>query len=48
MHKFIAERYPHSYTDLDVDAETFQATINKWRLAFLGESKERWEWYGEG
>lgn len=40
------KRYPNYYCDLDADSETCQATINKWRVAFLSVWKERWGWYG--
>ena len=41
-----SSRYPNYCTDLDADAATCQATISKWRLAYLAEWKERWAWYG--
>jgi hypothetical protein len=41
------DRYPNYYIDLDAEAEVCQATINRWRVDFLSEWKERWTWYGE-
>jgi hypothetical protein len=38
-------RFPNYYVDLDADADTCQATINKWRKAFLADWKLRWDWY---
>lgn len=38
-------RFPNYYCDLDADAETCQATIARWRRAFLAEWAERWSWY---
>ncbi len=40
-------RYPNYYVDLDAPAEECQATIAKWRVAFLTHWKQRWDWYGE-
>lgn len=39
------ERFPNYWTDLDEDAETCQATINRWRIAILKHWKERWARY---
>ncbi len=39
--------YPNYYTDLDAPAEVCQATINKWRVAYLSHWKVRWDWYDE-
>jgi hypothetical protein len=38
--------HPNFYTDLDASAEECQATVNKWRVAFLSSWKDRWDWYG--
>ena len=39
------DQYPNYYTDLDAPAEVCQATINKWRVAYLSHWKERWARY---
>jgi hypothetical protein len=39
------DRFPNYYTDLDASPEICQATISKWRAAYLGYWKERWDWY---
>jgi len=38
-------RFPHYACDLDADAETCQASISRWRRAYLAEWAERWAWY---
>ncbi len=38
--------YPNYYTDLDAPAEVCQATINKWRVAYLSDWKRCWLRYG--
>ena len=38
-------QFPNYYTDLDADAETCQATIARWRTAFLAHWKARWDRY---
>ncbi|HEV2125545.1 MAG TPA: nucleoside hydrolase-like domain-containing protein [Chloroflexota bacterium] len=40
-------QFPNYYVDLDADAATCQATINRWRVDFLADWKRRWEWYGQ-
>lgn len=40
-------RYPNYYADLDAPAEVCQATINRWRLGYLGDWKQRWDRYDE-
>lgn len=39
------ETYPNYACDLDASAEECQATINKWRLDYLGDWKKRWARY---
>ena len=39
-------QHPNYYTDLDAPAEVCQATINKWRVAYLSDWKQRWLRYG--
>jgi len=39
------DRFPNYYTDLDAPAEACQATVNKWRVEYLRDWKERWERY---
>lgn len=41
-----ATRFPNYATDLDAPAEECQATINKWRIAYLSDWKRRWARYG--
>lgn len=41
------DQFPNYYVDLDADAATCQATINRWRVDFLADWKRRWEWYGQ-
>jgi hypothetical protein len=41
-----AAKFPNYYVDLDASAEVCQATISKWRVAYLQHWKERWAWYG--
>jgi len=41
------DRYPNYYTDLDALAEVCQATINRWRIAYLSDWKRRWDRYDE-
>ena len=36
------DRYPNYASDLDAPAEVCQATINKWRVAYLSDWKARW------
>lgn len=38
-------QYPNYYTDLDAPAEVCQATINRWRVAYLSDWKHRWRRY---
>jgi hypothetical protein len=40
------ERFPNYYADLDAPAAVCQATINKWRVDYLRDWKQRWERYG--
>lgn len=40
------DRYPNYYCDLDEPADVCQATINRWRVDYLGDWKGRWERYG--
>ena len=40
------ELYPNYYSDLDAPAEVCQATISKWRRAYLGDWEQRWRRYG--
>ena len=40
-------RHPNYTTDLDAPAEVCQATISRWRVAYLSDWKERWERYDE-
>ena len=42
---FDRARYPNYYVDLDDKAEA-QASVSKWRVAFLSDWKKRWAWYG--
>jgi hypothetical protein len=37
--------FPNYYIDLEASPEVCQATINKWRLAYMKDWKERWERY---
>ena len=41
------DRYPNYATDLDAPAEVCQATINRWRVAYLSDWKQRWDRYDE-
>ena len=41
------DQFPFYYTDLDAPAEVCQTTINKWRVAYLSDWKERWDRYDE-
>ena len=45
FHRPNSGRFPNYYTDLDADAETCQATINRWRVDYLSHWKSRWDWY---
>lgn len=38
-------RFPNYYTDLNLSPEECQATINKWRKAFLSDWRDRWDRY---
>ena len=38
-------RFPNYYTDLDAPAEECQATINRWRVAYLRDWQTRWQRY---
>jgi hypothetical protein len=38
-------RYPHYYVDAFDSAPACQATISKWRKAYLRDWKARWDWY---
>lgn len=40
-------RYPNYYVDLNADAGTCQATINRWRVHILNDWKQRWRRYLE-
>lgn len=40
-----AARFPNYYVDLDAPAEECHATINRWRVDYLRDWKERWAWY---
>jgi len=40
-----AERFPNYYADLDAPAEVCQATINRWRVAYLSDWRARWARY---
>ena len=42
---FNKEKYPNYYVDLDTTSEACQATINKWRVQFMSDWKNRWDWY---
>ncbi len=50
-----AERYPNYYVDLDLDGggddprgdEPLFESINKWRVDYLRDWKQRWDWYLE-
>ena len=44
-HRPDPQRFPNYYTDLDADAATCQATISRWRTAYLSDWKARWDWY---
>ncbi len=39
--------YPNYYTDLNATAQECQATINKWRVNYLGHWKSRLAWYDD-
>jgi len=39
--------YPNYYTDLGASAKECQATINRWRVAYLSDWKQRWDRYDE-
>jgi len=39
------EKFPNYYVDLDASPEECQATINKWRVDFMSDWKQRWEKY---
>ena len=39
--------YPNYYTDLNAPAEVCQATINRWRVAYLSDWMRRWDRYDE-
>jgi hypothetical protein len=43
----LPDLHPNYFVDLDAPAEVCHATINKWRVAYLSDWKERWGWYGE-
>ncbi len=40
-----AHQYPNYYVDLDASAEECQATINRWRVAYLSDWAGRWKRY---
>lgn len=42
------DRYPNYATDLDAPADVCQATISRWREAYLGHWRARWARYGTG
>ena len=37
--------HPNYYIDISNDAEECQRTVSKWRVQFLSDWKERWDWY---
>ena len=39
-------RFPHYYVDLDLPPDSCQATISRWREAYLADWRDRWDWYG--
>jgi len=39
-------KHPDYYTDLDAPAEVCQSTINRWRVDYLGDWRQRWLRYG--
>jgi hypothetical protein len=41
------ERVPNYYTDLDADVAACLRTINRWRVDFLADWRDRWERYDE-
>jgi hypothetical protein len=45
FHRPHPDEYPNYYCDLDADAQTCRATISKWRMPFLSDWKQRWDWY---
>jgi hypothetical protein len=47
FHRPYPDRFPNYYTDLDAPAEVCQATINRWRVVYLGDWKRRWDRYDE-
>jgi hypothetical protein len=47
FHRPSPRQHPNYYTDLDAPAEVCQATINKWRVAYLSDWKQRWMRYAE-
>jgi hypothetical protein len=40
------DRHPNYYADLDEPADVCQATINRWRVAYLQDWRARWARYG--
>lgn len=47
FHRPDPQRYPNYFCDLDADPPTCQATISKWRVAYMSDWKQRWGWYGD-
>ncbi|RMG75042.1 MAG: DUF1593 domain-containing protein [Bacteroidetes bacterium] len=41
-------RFPNYFVDLDLPPDSCQATISRWRVAYLSDWKARWDRYGEG
>ena len=39
-------QFPNYYVDLDIPSEENWKTVSKWRVAFLSDWKNRWQWYG--
>ena len=44
---FDRERFPNYYVDIEGSAAECQATINRWRVDYLTDWKQRWDWYGK-
>lgn len=46
-HRPDPRRFPNYFTDMDADAAACQATISRWRKAYLSDWKARWGWYAD-
>lgn len=46
-HRPDPDRFPNYYTDLDTEVATCLRTINRWRVDFLSDWRDRWKRYDE-